>query len=201
MALTYSQDIELDSEAPAFDLPAANASAEHRIADTYSLSSFAGAKVLVVIFTCNHCPYAKHVEDTLIRLARENRNQGVRFVAVSSNDPAKYPEDSFENMAKRAREKSYPFPYLFDETQEVARAYGALCTPDVYVFLRSREGQVFRLKYHGRVDDTRPNKGTSTGNDLQRAINEVLYHGAVTFEQHPSMGCNIKWKAGNEPPL
>ncbi len=193
MARTYSTMVELGSPAPAFDLPAANPEADGREGLRRALSDF-DASALVVVFTCNHCPYARHVEPVLISLANEFAGEGVDFVAISSNDPEAYPEDAFEPMSVRAREQGYPFPYLFDETQETARAYGAVCTPDVFVFGPDR-----RLAYRGRVDETRPNMGEPTGNDLRNALRELLAEGAVAGEQQPSMGCNIKWKTGNQP--
>lgn len=195
MALTYSQEIALGTEAPPFDLPVVNPEADGREKSTRSLEDFAEARAFVVVFTCNHCPYAQHIEDALVEVARAYQPKGVCFVAISANDPAQYPEDAPEEMARRARAKGYPFPYLFDETQEVARAYGALCTPDLYVFDAHR-----RLVYHGRFDDTRPGQGhRATGSDLRRALDELLRTGRVTGPQYPSMGCNIKWKPGNEP--
>lgn len=188
MAVTYSKMIELGMQAPAFELPAANPDVEDG-GPTRSLDDYADAEALVVVFTCNHCPYARHVEDALIRTARAYEARGVRFVAISSNDPEAYPEDSFESMAARARAKNYPFPYLFDESQEVARAYGAVCTPDFFVFDRDRV-----LVYRGRFDETRPGQGTATGRDLRAALDQLLDTGEVTVEQFPSMGCNIKWK-------
>ncbi len=195
MALTYSQEISLGTEAPPFDLPVVNPEADGLDKPTRSLEDFADARALVVVFTCNHCPYAQHIEDALIAVARSYQPKGVRFVAINANDPEQYPEDAPEAMARRARAKGYPFPYLFDETQEVAKAYGALCTPDLYVFDANR-----RLVYHGRFDDTRPGRGRpATGADLKRALDEWLESGKVTGPQYPSMGCNIKWKPGNEP--
>lgn len=195
MALTYSQEIALGTEAPPFNLPVVNPEADGLDKPTRSLEDFADARALVVVFTCNHCPYAQHIEDALIEVARVYQPKGVRFVAINANDPAQYPEDAPEEMARRARAKGYPFPYLFDETQEVARAYGALCTPDLYVFDANR-----RLVYHGRFDETRPGQGRpATGADLKRALDELLETGKVTGPQYPSMGCNIKWKPGNEP--
>ena len=194
MARTYSVITDLGSTAPAFDLPTANPGADGRDGDRRALRDFDDATVLVVVFTCNHCPYALHVEDSLITLAREYRGHGVEFVAISSNDPGQYPEDSFESMVERARHKKYPFPYLFDESQEVAKAYGAVCTPDPFVFDARR-----KLAYHGRVDSTRPGMGESDGSELRAALDELLASGVVTQEQHLSMGCNIKWKPGNAP--
>lgn len=192
MAVTYSEMIELGTEAPHFDLPAANPEVDGTGRPRRSLADYADAEALVVVFTCNHCPYAKHVEAPLIKMAREYAERGVAFVAISSNDPTHYPADSFESMAERAREKDYPFPYLFDETQEVAKAYSAVCTPDFFIFGRDR-----RLAYTGRFDESSPGRGTATGEDLRMALDQVLTTGEATIPQYPSMGCNIKWKPGN----
>jgi peroxiredoxin len=194
MARTYSLMNALGSPAPDFDLPAANPKAGPTNEDRVRLADFSDSRALIVVFTCNHCPYAQHVEDTLIRLAREYADQGVDFVAISSNDSSMYPDDSFEAMADRARDKAYPFPYLFDETQQVALAYRAVCTPDPFVFDGDR-----RLFYRGRLDSSRPGMGTSTGEDLRRAIDLLLSGQSPEEDQQPSMGCNIKWKPGNQP--
>lgn len=194
MARTFSLPVELGQKAPDFNLPAANPEAAPSDRTKVSLQDYDDAEVLVVVFTCNHCPYAQHVEGTLIRLARENESRGVRFVAISSNDAQAYPADSFEEMAIRSAQKEYPFPYLFDETQEVAITYGAVCTPDPFVFDRDR-----RLVYHGRIDATRPGQGTSTGDELQKAIDSALAGADPLPDQFPAMGCNIKWKPGNQP--
>ncbi len=186
--------MDLGVDAPSFDLPAVNPDVDGHGGTQRSLDDFAGADVLVVVFTCNHCPYAKHVEDPLIRIASNYAEKGVAFVAISSNDPSQYPDDSFDSMRRRAREKDYSFPYLFDETQETARAYGAVCTPDFFVFDADR-----KLAYRGRFDDTNPSRGTATGSDLTTAIDQLLEKGEVTIEQRPSMGCNIKWKPGTQP--
>lgn len=191
MSVTYSEMVQLGATAPPFDLPAANPETG---GSTRSLEDFSDAEALVVVFTCNHCPYAKHVEDPMIRMARDYAARGVAFVAISSNDPRQYPDDSFESMAARAKAKDYPFPYLFDETQAVAKAYGAVCTPDVFVF-----GPDHKLAYTGRFDDSSPGRGTATGADLETALDQLLEAGEVTIPQHPSMGCNIKWKPGNKP--
>ena len=143
---------------------------------------------LVVVFTCNHCPYAVSVEDRLIEQARAWLAEGVGVVAISSNDAEAYPADSFENMAERAREKGFPFPYLYDETQAAARAYDAACTPDFYLFDEER-----RLVYRGRLDDGRPGKAPTT-RDLDDAVRQLLAGGAVAGEQAPSVGCNVKWR-------
>ncbi len=149
-----------------------------------------------MLFICNHCPYVKHIRHELARLAREYQQKGVAVVAINSNDVSKYPDDSPENMAREKAEVGYTFPYLFDETQEVAKAYRAACTPDIYVFDRDR-----KLVYHGQFDDSRPgNDKPVTGKDLREALDRVLAGKPVPAEtQKPSVGCNIKWKAGNEP--
>lgn len=174
--------LPLGTAAPPFRLPAANPVIA---GGTVALSDLAGP--LVVVFTCNHCPYAIHVEDRLIRLARDWAGRGVRTVAISSNDTEAYPADSFEHMAERATEKDYPFPYLYDATQETARAYDAACTPDFYLFDADH-----RLVYRGRLDDGRPGREPTTS-DLDDAVTELMKTGAVTGDQVPSMGCNIKW--------
>ena len=194
MSVTYSEMLDLGTQAPSFDLPASNPDVNHNSGPRRSLEDFAEAEVLVVVFTCNHCPYAKHVENALIRTVSTYTERGVAFVAISSNDPDQYSEDSFESMARRAREKGYPFPYLFDEKQEVAQAYRAVCTPDFFVFDSER-----KLAYRGRFDETRPGRGEATGTDLITALDQLLETGEVTIEQRPSMGCNIKWKPGNRP--
>jgi len=194
MAVTESTMMELGRTAPSFSLPAANPEVDDR-GDTHrSLSDYDGAKAFVVVFMCNHCPYVKHIEEALLDVARTYQEKGVQFVGICSNDAERYPDDSFEKMAERAETKTYPFPYLQDETQEVAQAYEAACTPDVFVFDADR-----RLVYRGRFDETRPDQGTPDGADLQRALDEVLADGEVTMEQKPSMGCNIKWKPEVEP--
>ncbi|MFB6249848.1 MAG: thioredoxin family protein [Salinibacter sp.] len=194
MALTESTMMELGQTAPSFSLPAANPDVDDRGGEHRSLEDYDDADVLVVVFMCNHCPYVKHVEDELLAVAREYQDRTVQFVGICSNDPERYPDDSFESMAERAEEKEYPFPYLQDESQEVARAYEAACTPDFYVFDADRT-----LVYRGRFDETRPDEGTPHGGDLRQALDEVLSSGEVTMEQKPSMGCNIKWKPGAEP--
>ncbi|MFB6231245.1 MAG: thioredoxin family protein [Salinibacter sp.] len=194
MAVTESTMIELGHPAPDFSLPAANPDVDDRGGETRSLADYRDAEVLVVVFMCNHCPYVQHIEDALLDVAREYQEQDVQFVGICSNDPERYPDDSFESMAERAREKNYPFPYLQDETQEVAQAYEAACTPDFYVFDENRT-----LAYRGRFDETRPDGDEAHGADLRQALDELLETGQVTTEQFPSMGCNIKWKPGVEP--
>ena len=189
MSLTASDRTALGTPAPDFELPITNPTADEVEGETRTLSDYADAEVLVVVFTCNHCPYAKHVEEALIRVARDYGGRGVQLVAVSSNDAAQYSEDAPQKMAARAEAKGYPFPYLYDETQEVARAYGAVCTPDVFVYDPNR-----RLAYRGRIDETRPGQGEATGAELRQALDELLAEGEVHVEQVPSIGCNIKWK-------
>ena len=194
MAVTESTMMELGRKAPSFSLPAANPDVDDCNSDTRSLDDYAEADVLVIVFTCNHCPYVKHVEDEMLSMAREYQKKGVQFLAICSNDPERYPADSFESMAERAQQKNYPFPYLQDESQAIARAYEAACTPDFYVFDADRT-----LVYRGRFDETRPNQGTAHGGDLRQALNELIEQGDVTMEQQPSMGCNIKWKPDADP--
>ena len=189
MAITYSQMTELGIEAPPFDLPAANPQVDDIDRATRRLDDYADAGALVVVFTCNHCPYAIHVEETLLEVARAYQERGVPFVAINANDAEHYPDDSFENMARRAQQKGYPFPYLYDASQDVARAYGAECTPDFFVYDRAR-----RLVYRGRFDETRPGQGLPTGHDLRQALDQLLDTGEVTMEQYPSIGCNVKWR-------
>lgn len=188
MAVTYSEETEL-VDAPPFDLMIANPQVDTRGGERRSISDYSDAAALVVVFTCNHCPYARHIEDALARTARTYAPKGVQIVAINPNDPAQYPSDSFEAMTRRAEEKGMPYPYLFDETQEVARAYGAVCTPDFFVFDADR-----KLVYRGRYDETRPGRGEATGRELHAALDELLETGRVTIQQYPSMGCSIKWR-------
>lgn len=195
MAVTKSQMTQLGQSAPDFSLPVANPSADDLEGGIRRLDDYADAEALVIVFMCNHCPYVKHVEDALLDTARAYQAQGVQFIGICSNDPERYPDDSFERMAERAREKDYPFPYLHDESQEVAQAYKATCTPDFFVYDADHE-----LAYRGRFDETRPNQGDeATGRDLRQALDELLEDGEVHLDQKPSMGCNIKWKPGKEP--
>ena len=180
MALTESTMVKLGSKAPYFNLP--NTDGEN-----ISIEDFK-AEVLLVIFTCNHCPYAKAVEDRLIELGN-NYSKTVDFVLISSNDAENYPADSPEKMAEQARNKKYPFPYLFDETQEIAKAYSAVCTPDIFLYNSER-----KLKYRGRLDDNWQNPNQVEREELKMAIEAILNGKEIDFEQIPSMGCNIKWK-------
>ncbi len=188
MAETPSTMLELGTPAPDFRLPDTDGR-------TVSLADLTGGKALLVMFICNHCPYVKHVQRELARLAREYQPQGVEVVAVSSNDVAQYPEDGPAAMKTEKERAGYSFPYLFDETQEVARAYRAACTPDLFLFDGKR-----RLVYRGQLDDSRPGNGVPvTGRDLRAALDAVLAGRPVETRQRASVGCNIKWKPGQEP--
>lgn len=185
MALTESNMLDLGTKAPDFTLP-------DTVSDKdISLSDIRSDKAMVVMFLCNHCPYVIHVNPEIVRLAKEYQEKGVSFVAISSNDVKKYPQDGPEEMKKHAAKVGYPFPYLYDESQEVARDYNAACTPDFYVF----DGNL-RLAYRGRLDASRPNSGIPlTGEDLRTALDAVLAGRTAPKEQFPSAGCNIKWKS------
>jgi peroxiredoxin len=160
-----------------------------------SLSDFADAPALLVMFICNHCPYVKHVAPVLAQVCRQYQAQGVAVVAISSNDSVGYPDDSPEQMVREAQKRGYTFPYLFDETQEVAQAYGAACTPDFFLYDRNR-----KLVYRGQLDSSRPRSDVPvTGEDLTAAVRAVLAGQPVAENQRPSLGCNIKWKPGCEP--
>ncbi|HWQ90545.1 MAG TPA: thioredoxin family protein [Clostridia bacterium] len=181
-------------------LPLGTPAPDFRLPDTtgkvVSLADVKGAAALVVVFMCNHCPYVKHVRGGLAQLARDYALRGVAVVGINSNDAASYPADSPQKMAEEAKAAGYTFPYLYDATQEVAKAYHAACTPDFYVF----DGQR-RLVYRGQMDDSRPGNGLAvTGKDLRAALDAVLSGQPVSGQQKPSIGCNIKWKPGNEPP-
>ncbi|TFH21281.1 MAG: thioredoxin family protein [Myxococcales bacterium] len=153
------------------------------------------APAIVVLFICNHCPYVKHISAELALLAEEYVEQGVAIVAINSNDAEAYPDDAPDKMAEEKRSAGYAFPYLFDETQEVARAFRAACTPDIYLFDGSAE-----LVYRGQFDGSRPgNDIPVTGYDLRAALDAVLHGRPALEDQIPSIGCNIKWKSGNEP--
>jgi peroxiredoxin len=159
-----------------------------------SSEDFAGRDGLLVMFLCNHCPYVKHVREALARFGRDYGDR-LGIVAISSNDPTTHPDDAPEKMKEEAEAAGYTFPYCFDATQEVAKAYGAACTPDFFLFDRNR-----RLAYRGQFDETRPNSGlVPTGRDLRAAADAVLAGRQPTGEQIPSIGCNIKWTPGNEP--
>jgi peroxiredoxin len=180
--------LSLGAEAPDFSLPDAEGK-------SYQLADFAEAPALLVVFMCNHCPYVKHVADGLARLARDYERHGVAVVGINSNDSAAYPDDSPENMLVESQTRGYAFPYLVDEDQQVAKAYHAACTPDFFVFDRQR-----RLFYRGQMDSSRPgNDVPVTGEDLRAALDAALAVRPAPEVQRPSLGCNIKWKPGNEP--
>src|SRR5688572_29393011 len=160
-----------------------------------ALSDFADAPATLVMFICNHCPFVMHVADELARLGQEYMGRGVAVIAINSNDASQYPADSPERMVAEAENRGYTFPYLYDETQEVAHAYHAACTPDFFLFDGRR-----RLVYRGQMDDSRPDSGIPvTGKDLRLALDAVLAGEEVSKQQRASLGCNIKWKPGNEP--
>jgi peroxiredoxin len=188
---------ELGAKCPDFRLPAVDGK-------SYARDDFAGKSVLVVMFICNHCPYVKAVEDRLIRLARELEPRGVQFVAICSNDADNYPDDAFDRLAARWRERGYGFPYLHDEAQDVAHAFGAVCTPDIFVYDKPGTLEGFpdppatgqrRLAYRGRIDDSWKDESKVTRRELADAIEALLDGRRPSAEQRPSMGCSIKWKA------
>lgn len=173
---------QLGTPCPGFSLPGVDG-------QTWGLSDFSGSSALVVMFICNHCPYVKAVETRLIQLARAYGPRGVQFCAVCSNDAAAYPDDAPDQLAARWRERGYGFPYLHDEAQDVARAFGAVCTPDIFVFDADR-----RLAYRGRIDDSWKDESKVTRRDLASALDALLAGRRPSPEQRPSMGCSIKWK-------
>ena len=188
MVSTPSTMVPLGTEAPPFRLP----NVDGRIV---SIEDFKDAPALLVVFICNHCPYVKHILPHFVGLAKEYQQRGVAIVGINSNDVTGYPDDAPEKMAELSRTMGFTFPYLFDESQEVAKAYGAACTPDFYLFDSAR-----RLVYRGQMDDSRPGNGRPvTGADLRAAIDAVLAGRPISADQRPSVGCNIKWKPGNEP--
>lgn len=188
MVLVDSTMLPLGTEAPDFSLMDAYGKCVSR-------DDFKDAPALLVIFMCNHCPYVKHIRQELASLTKDYRERGVAIVGINSNDVDSYPDDRPDMMRQEVEEVGYTFPYLFDETQEVAKAYHASCTPDFFLFDRHRQ-----LVYRGQMDDSRPgNDRPLTGADLRAALDAVLAGQPVPEDQKPSAGCNIKWKAGNEP--
>lgn len=188
MVKTASTMLPLGTIAPDFRLPNIDGR-------TMSLDEIATGKGLVVMFICNHCPFVKHVAPELVRLTKDYEARGIRFVGISSNDVAAYPADSPEMMKQEAAAQGYTFPYLFDETQQVAQAYRAACTPDFYIFDQNK-----RLVYRGQLDDSRPGNGKPlNGSDLRGALDQLLSNADLPADQRPSIGCNIKWKPGHEP--
>jgi peroxiredoxin len=189
MALTESTMLALGTQAPEFSLP------EVVSGKTISLSSFAGKDALLVMFICQHCPYVQHVKEALARLGKDYAARSIGIVAISANDAASYPDDAPDSLKAMAQELGFTFPLCYDESQAVAKAYTAACTPDFFLFDKNR-----RLVYRGQLDDSRPGNGKPvTGADLRAAIDAVLSGTPVNATQRASVGCNIKWKKGNAP--
>lgn len=178
MVLRESVPVPLGSDAIDFELPGTDG-------EEYTLDSFSDSKILVIVFTCNHCPYAQALEDRLLHFYEEFKDKGVQIIAINSNDGESYPDDDFEAM----QDKEYPFPYLHDEDQEVAHAYKAQCTPDIYVY-----DEFLKLAYHGRFDDNWKNPADVESEDLKEAVEALINGKKVNPDQKPSMGCSIKWK-------
>ena len=188
MVRTPSTMLPLGTPAPDFELP----NVDGRMV---SYATAAGPRGTVVMFICNHCPFVKHVADQLAVLGRDYMPRGIGFAAISSNDVSAHPADSPEQMVAEAEQRGYPFPYLYDDTQGVAKAYHAACTPDFYAFDAER-----KLVYRGQLDPSRPGSDLPvTGADLRRALDSLLTGGATVADQIASLGCNVKWKVGNEP--
>ena len=186
--MKQSTMLDLGTPAPAFTLPDGTG-------QVHSLDDFAASPALLVAFICNHCPYVKHILDGFVRFAAEYQKKGVATAAISANDVATHPADAPAEMAKLARARAFTFPYLYDESQEIAKAFRAVCTPEFYLFDRDR-----RLVYRGQFDGSRPNSQTPvTGADLRAAADALLAGRLVTSHQLPSAGCSIKWKRGNAP--
>ncbi|MFB6343349.1 thioredoxin family protein [Saccharicrinis sp. FJH62] len=190
MSFTFSQEFSLGEKAPEFKLE------EVTSGKFYSYSDLGSGMITVVMFICNHCPYVKHIREEIVRFANKYISEGVSFIAISSNDVENFPDDSPENMKTVAEEFNFPFPYLYDETQQVAKAYKAACTPDFYIF-----NEEANCVYHGRFDESNHKNGMQpTGTDLADALDQVLDGKVIPKEdQNPSSGCNIKWKSGISP--
>jgi len=184
MVLTPSNMMPLGTKAPNFTLT------DTITGKSMSLHELKSNHATVIMFICNHCPFVKHVQHELVKLANDYINKGISFIAISSNDIESYEEDSPVNMKKTAQELNYPFPYLYDETQEVAKAYQAACTPDFYIF-----DKVLSCVYRGQLDDSRPgNNKPVTGHDIRHALDNILSDKPIDPDQKPCTGCNIKWK-------
>ena len=184
MAETPSNMIPLGTKAPSFELP------DTISGKTLKLSDLTSDIATVIMFICNHCPFVKHVQNELVRLADDYISKGISFIAISSNDVSKYPADSPEKMKELAEQLGFTFPYLYDESQDVARSYDAACTPDFYIFDKN-----LKLVYRGQLDDSRPgNTIPVSGMDIRNALNQILKSEPVSEMQKPSIGCNIKWK-------
>lgn len=185
MARTPSNMLALNTEAPDFTLLDTKSNTK------LSINSLKGDKATVIMFICNHCPFVIHVNPELVKLANDYQSKNVNFIAISSNDVVNYPQDGPDKMQQHANENNYPFTYLYDETQEVAKAYNAACTPDFYVF-----DDNLKLAYRGQLDDSRPGNGIPlTGSDMRHALDCILSTTPNTQMQKPSIGCNIKWKS------
>ncbi len=185
MALTHTPENELNKPCPDFKLRATDEK-------MYQLKDFSDGKPLLIMFLCNHCPYVKAIEDRLIVLAEDLQKQNVHVLAIAANDASKYPEDSFSNLKKRALEKKYPFAYLYDESQEVAKSFGAVCTPDFFGY-----DSHLILRYRGRLDDSWRDPEKVTQRELFNAMMKLKKHQSLTEKQIPSMGCSIKWKTSS----
>jgi peroxiredoxin len=189
MVMVESTMLSLGTAAPEFALP------DVVSGETITLATFADAPALLVMFICRHCPFVKHVEDELARLGKDYGAKGVGIVAISANSLQTHPQDGPEHLKAQAQEIGFTFPYCFDESQSIAKAYTAACTPDFFVF-----DQAKKLVYRGQLDDSRPSNGVPvTGKDLRAALDALLAGDAPTADQKPSIGCNIKWTPGNEP--
>jgi peroxiredoxin len=189
MVLTASTMLPLGTKAPDFHLPNVVSG------ETISLANFADKKVLLVMFICRHCPFVKHIQNELTKLGQDYRTSDLAIAAISANDAEKYPDDAPESLKALALEQGWQFPVCYDETQATAQAYTAACTPDFFLFDSDRQ-----LVYRGQLDDSRPSNGKPvTGTDLRAAIDTALAGKPISTEQKPSIGCNIKWKPGNEP--
>lgn len=189
MAQTASTMLPLGTSAPDFSLP------EPATGSTVALADLRGSPALLVMFISNHCPFVQHIREALARFTSDYRGRGLACVAIGANDVVKYPDDGPVRIAEEVQSRGYPFPYLYDESQAIAKAYRAACTPDFFLFDADRQ-----LVYRGQFDASRPgNTVPVTGADLRAAVDAVLAGQPVSSEQKPSMGCNIKWKLGNEP--
>ena len=189
MVLTPSTMAKLGSPAPDFNLK------DTVSGRNFSLSSFSSKKALLVMFICRHCPYVQHIKAELTRLDKDYRQKDIAIVAISSNDVEGYPDDAPEELKELAKDEGWSFPFLYDETQETAKNYTAACTPDFFLYDEKK-----KLVYRGQLDDSRPGNGKPlTGKDLRSAMDAVLAGKPVPEPQKPSIGCNIKWKKGNEP--
>jgi peroxiredoxin len=189
MALTPSTMLKLGTPAPDFSLP------DVVSGKSISLATFANKELLLVMFICQHCPFVKHVKEELAKIGKDYQNTSLGIVAISANDVANYPDDSPEKLKEMAIALGFTFPLCYDESQETAKAYTAACTPDFFLFDNNRE-----LVYRGQLDDSRPSNGTPvTGKDLRAAIGAAMASQPIPPDQKPSIGCNIKWKPGNEP--